>query len=198
LSIRVILLAALIALVGVTWLFPRVEQVEVLGHAHLDAASVAAAAGVAIGDPLLWVNRASVRRLASEPWVVRAEVVRDLPRRTVTIIVQERIPVAHVAGVALAEDGTALPGVDPADVAALPEIEGWGGERLAEALALLRILGGRGVEVITYTPAGFDVRLGASSLFTPSVEELQRWWSAYESQSGRRVAVYVWGVSSAP
>lgn len=191
-------LAAAIVLVGVTWLHPRIEQVAVVGHAHLSAAYVAEVARVAEGDPLLWVTRFGIQGLAEEPWLLSAEVVRDVPRRTVTIVVQERIPVAHDGVVALAVDGTGLPGLAPEARMALPRIEGWGGARTDEALDLLAMLGDRGVEVITYTPEGFDVRLRDATLFTPSVSALREQWSAFESQRGRRVAVYPWGVSSAP
>jgi hypothetical protein len=52
--------------------------------------------------------------------------------------------------------------------------------------------------VITYTPEGFELVLANVILVTPSVEALRAQWSAFESQRGGRVAVYPWGVSSAP
>jgi hypothetical protein len=54
------------------------------------------------------------------------------------------------------------------------------------------------VRVITYGPEGFGVVLADVELFTPSVDALRTQWSAFESQRGSRVAVYPWGVSSAP
>lgn len=187
----------LAALVIGTRLWPAVERVEVLGNVHHSRAEVLRLADVAPGDPLLWVTRFSLRALQSDPWILHARVTRHWPD-TIAIAVQERVPVLSDGVTSWAMDGTALPGM-PADTRDhLPLLTGWGTPRLEEALDLLAMLSAYGVEVITYTPEGFEVQLAEAVLITPSVEALRVQWSAFESQRGRRVAVYPWGVSSAP
>jgi len=154
-------------------------------------------ADIAPGDPFLWVTRFSLRVLQNDPWILHTRVTRHWPD-TIAIVVQERVPVLSDGVTSWAMDGTALPGVQPEVRAGLPLLSGWGTPRLEEALDLLAMLSGYGVEVITYTPEGFEVQLAEAVLITPSVEALRVQWSAFESQRGRRVAVYPWGVSSAP
>ncbi len=187
----------LVVLVVATRFWPTIERVEVAGHAHLSRAEVMRLANVAPGDPLLWVTRFGVRALAAEPWVLQARVTRLWPD-AVAISVVEREPVIRDGERAWAADGTALPRADPARLEGLPTVTGWGTPRIAEALELLGMLAGRGVRVITYGPEGFEVVLADVELFTPSVDALRSQWSAFESQRGSRVAVYPWGVSSAP
>jgi len=187
----------LVALLVVTRFWPAIERVEVVGHAHLSRAEVMRLANVAPGDPLLWVTRFGVRGLADEPWVLQARVTRLWPD-AVAIAIVERGPVIRDGDRAWAADGTALPGADPARLEGLPTVTGWGTPRIAEALELVGMLAGRGVRVITYGPEGFEVVLANVELFTPSVDALRTQWSAFESQRGGRVAVYPWGVSSAP
>lgn len=183
-------------LVG-TWLWPSIERVEVIGAVHHDRASVMRLAGVAPGDPFLWVTRFSLQRLARDPWILHVRVTRHWPD-TIAIAVREREPVLADDTRAWAIDGTELPGIDPERHDALPRLRGWGTPRLDEALELLAMLTEYGVEVITYTPEGFELVLADAVLVTPSVEALRTQWSAFESQRGGRVAVYPWGVSSAP
>ena len=196
-TLWIVALVVLVALVTVTRFWPSIERVEVFGHQHLGRADVLRLANVAPGDPLLWVTRQRVRALAAEPWVLQARVTRHWPH-TVAITVVERVPVASDGVLAWAADGTALAGAAPEALAELPRLEGWGTPRLAESLELLAMLAGRGVRVITYGPEGFEVVLAEVVLFTPSVDALRAQWSAFESQRGGRVAVYPWGVSSAP
>lgn len=195
--LSVVAFVLLVALVGVTRFWPTVARVEVLGQAHLNRADVLRAANVAPGDPFLWITRFRTRGLLEEPWVLQARVTRHWPD-TVAIAVLERTPVLFDGHVGYAVDGTALPGVDPDTAASLPRIEGWGTPRVAEALTLAAMLSRFGPRVITYGPEGFEVVLADAVLFTPSVDALRAQWSAFESQRGRRVSVYPWGVSSAP
>ena len=187
----------LVALLLATRFWPTIERVEVTGHAHLSRAEVMRRANVAPGDPLLWVTRFGVRALAADPWVLQARVTRLWPD-VVAIAIVEREPVIRDGEHAWAADGTALPGATPERLAGLPTVTGWGTPRIAESLELLGMLAGRGVRVITYGPEGFEVVLADVELFTPSVDALRSQWSAFESQRGSRVAVYPWGVSSAP
>jgi cell division protein FtsQ len=195
--VQVVALVVLVVLVGVTRFWPPVTRVEVLGARHLSRSDVLRLADIAPGDPLLWITRWSVRGLEREPWVLQARVTRHWPD-TVAIAVVERHPLLTDGTTGWAADGTALPGADPDVLAELPRVQGWGTPRLEEALELLGMLVGRGVRVITYGPEGFEVELADVVLFTPSVHALRAQWTAFESQRGSRVAVYPWGVSSAP
>lgn len=193
----IVLLILLTALVVVTRFWPVVERVEVLGEQHLSRAEVLRLADLAPGDPFLWITRFSLRGLQQEPWVLHARVTRHWPD-TVAIGIVERQPLLTDGQVAWAADGTELHGAAPEQLAQLPRLSGWGHPRLAEAIELLHMLVGRGVRVITYGPEGFEVELEEMVLFTPGVDALRTQWSAFESQRGGRVAVYPWGVSSAP
>jgi len=196
-ALWIVALVVLVAVVTVTRFWPTIVRVEVFGHQHLSRTDVLRVANIAPGDPLLWVTRFRVRGLAAEPWVVQARVTRHWPD-TVAISVLERVPVISDGVLAWAADGTALSGADPQALAGLPRLAGWGTPRLSESLEVLAMLAGRGVRVITYGPEGFEVVLADVVLFTPSVDALRAQWSAFESQRGGRVAVYPWGVSSAP
>ncbi len=187
----------LVALVLVTRFWPSIERVEVMGTVHHSRERVLRLADVAPGDPFLWVTQFRVRGLVDDPWVLQTRITRHWPD-TIAINVVERRPVLTDGVTSWAEDGTALPDVAPQTRATLPRLEGWGTPRVDEALELLAMLSQHGVEVITYTPEGFELELANVVLVTPSVEALRAQWSAFESQRGGRVAVYPWGVSSAP
>ncbi|MBA2667473.1 MAG: FtsQ-type POTRA domain-containing protein [Trueperaceae bacterium] len=187
----------LVLLVGVTRFWPIVERVEVLGAAHRTSGEIMRLADVAPGDPFLWVTSFRARALIRDPWVLQARITRHWPD-TIAIAVRERVPVLSDGERAWAIDGILLPGLAIDAHAVLPRIEGWGTERLDEVLTLLGMLEGYGVEVITYTPEGFEILLSNAIVYTPTAEALQVQWSAFESQRGGRISVYPWGVSSAP
>lgn len=196
---RRLLVATLVALgaaLVVSRFAPRVEHVTVAGQVHHDAAAIMRLADVAVGDPFLWVTAGRVRGLAADPWVLQALVVRQWPDK-VAITVRERFPALTSGATTWADDGTVLVGATPAETAGLPLLEGWGPERVTEALALLRLLRPFGVRVISYSPEGFDIELNGTRLFTPSAEALREHWSAFVSHRGGRMAVYPWGVSKA-
>lgn len=190
LALLVLLGGAIVA--SLFW--PRVQLVSVEGNVHHDAASLMLLADVKAGDPFLWITERRVRRLAQDPWVLQATIVRRWPDR-VGIAVVERRPVLTDGASSWADDGTVLVGATPAETAALPRLEGWGEPRIDEALELLRLLRPFGVEVISYSPEGFEILLNESELFTPSAEALREQWSAFLSHRGGRMAVYPWGVS---
>ncbi len=196
-TLWIVLVFVLAALVTTTRFYPTIERVDVVGHVHLTRTDVLRLANVAPGDPLLWVTRFHVRGLEAEPWVLQARVTRQWPD-VVGIWVLERAPVLRDGVRAWAADGTLLMGADPDLLEALPTVTGWGTPRLTESLELLGMLAGHGARVITYGPEGFEVVLADVELFTPSVDALRTQWSAFQSQRGSRVAVYPWGVSSAP
>ncbi len=187
----------LITLVLVTRYWPTIERVEVIGNHHHSRERVLWLANVSPGDPFLWVTRFGLGGLVNDPWVLHTRVTRHWPD-TIAISLVERVPVLSDGVVSWSVDGTALPDVPLELQAELPRLEGWGTPRVDEALELLAMLSPHGVEVITYTPEGFEVVLANVVLVTPSVEALRVQWSAFESQRGGRVAVYPWGVSSAP
>ena len=187
----------LIGLVLVTRFWPTIERVEVVGNAHHPRERILRLADVAPGDAFLWVTRFRLGALLADPWVLHTRITRHWPD-TIAIGIVERVPVLTDGVTAWALDGTALPDVAPPVLAELPRLEGWGTPRIEEALELLAMLSQHGVEVITYTPEGFELVLTNVVLVTPSVEALRAQWSAFESQRGGRVSVYPWGVSSAP
>jgi len=196
LSLSLLLLLALVTF-G-TQLWPRVARVEVAGHFQRSEAEVMRLAQVAPGDPLLWVTQQRVLGLTADPWVLQARVTRRWPD-TIHIGLIERVPLMSDGDtLGYARDGTILPGLGAEAAATLPKLVGWGTPRIKESIELLLMLGDREVQVITYGPEGFEVVLAGVVLFTPSVEALRAQWSAFESQRGSRVAVYPWGVSSAP
>ncbi|HLV12102.1 MAG TPA: FtsQ-type POTRA domain-containing protein, partial [Trueperaceae bacterium] len=175
--------------------WPKVEHVVVAGNERFTAEQVAAMARVRVGDPFLWVTRSSVGALEEEPWVLDAAVVRRWPD-TVEVRVTERTPVMTDGVTAWATDGTVLPGVPADEAAALPVLRGWGEDRTAEALELERLLRPFGVQVISYSPEGFEIQLIGTTLHTPSAEALRKQWSAFVNNPGGRVAVYPWGVAT--
>ncbi len=195
---RALLLTLLVltcAAVVVSRFVPKVQHVVVTGAERYTPEAVAGLAGVHPGDPLLWVTRASVTRLAADPWVHSATVVRRWPD-TVEVSIAERTPTLTDGVTTWAADGTVLPGVTTVEIAALPVLDGWGEPRLTEALELERLLRQFGVQVISFSPEGFEIQLTGTTLHTPSVEALRKQWSAFVNHRGTRVAVYPWGVAT--
>lgn len=195
LALTLVLLAA----AGASRFWPTVERIEVSGARHLSEERVLRLARLAPGDPILWITRWRVDDLAADPWVARARVTRHWPD-AVSVTVWERVPHARSGteptATVWARDGTVLPGAREAERAGLPVIEGWGEDRLAEALELATLLRERAPEVIQYTPEGFEIALSDALLFTPNVDALRRHWAAVDSHRGGRLAVYPWGVSA--
>jgi cell division protein FtsQ len=173
---------------------PLVSQVAVAGNSHYSRAEIAWLAGVAEGDPLLWITRWSVSGLAGDPWVERVSVVRHWPD-TVSISVTERTPLFTDGVDVWSGDGVLLPGVAEETRAGLPLVEGWGEDRTAEVLQLFHTLDAFTPLVISYTPDGFDITLADARIFTPGVELVEAQWAAIKGRLGNRLAVYPWGVS---
>lgn len=179
----------------ITSLFvPKLKWVHVEGNRHHDKAAIMALANVAPGDPFIWVTRGRVERLTADPWVLQTLVIRQWPDG-VTLLVREREPALTDGVTTWADDGTVLSGATPAEMAGLPLLEGWGQPRISEALTLNRLLESFGVEVISYSPEGFEIHLTDTELFTPTVEALREQWAAFVHHRGGRIAVYPWGVS---
>lgn len=186
-------LLAVATLIG-SRMWPTVTHVQVHGNSHYSDAQVMWLANVAPEDPLLWITRWSLAGLEADPWIARASVVRHWPD-TVSITVAERVPVLREGELAYAADGTALPGLSAGQLALLPEAVGWGASRITESVRILDLLGSDAVEVISYTPDGFDITVEGATIFTPSVAALETQWAAVKGRLGSRLAVYPWGVS---
>lgn len=196
-AFSLLLLFVLSAALLTSLFYPKVQTVTVEGHEHHSAASVQALAQVTNGaTPFLWVTHRSVRGLLDDPWVHSAAVVKRWPDH-VSIAIRERQPELTDGVRTWANDGTVLLGATAEEASALPKLNGWGEERTLEALAILSLLKPYGVQVISYTPEGFEILLDDSELFTPGVDALREQWSAFLSHSGGRIAIYPWGVSKA-
>lgn len=174
--------------------YPLVGYVAVAGHDHYSTEEIAWLAGVAGGEPLLWINRWSVAPLAADPWIARVSVVRHWPD-TVSLTVWERVPRFTDGERVWSEDGLLLPDVPDEVRVELPLVTGWGEERTGEVLDLLHALDAAGPVVISYSPDGFDITLADARIFTPGVELLKTHWAAIAGRQGNRLAVYPWGVS---
>jgi len=190
-----LLLLIILAAVTVSQKYPVINRIEVSGAAHYTPQEIASLAGIAYEEPLLWVTAFSLQPLMSDPWIASATVNRDL-RGTVTISVNERRAVATNGVQTFAIDGTVLPGVRAHEAAALVRLEGWGTSRIDEALELTALLANLAPKVISYSPAGFNIQLENSSVFTPTVNALKTHWASFLSQQGTHASVYPWGVSA--
>lgn len=200
---RVLLLLALglaLAAVAASRYHPRIATVVVSGNAHYSAEEIMALAEVRPEDPLLWVHRWRARRLAEDPWILRARLIRRWPD-TIFIHVWERQPAILMEGRVLALDSTVLGDAPAAEdaraslAAGLILVRGWGEDRSDEAIALVQLLEEYEPKVLSYSPGGFDIELEHGRLFTPDLEALKEHWSGFTSQQGKSVYVYPWGVS---
>ena len=184
------------AALGVSRFVPTVERIEISGASHHAAADVLRLARLAPGDPWLWVTRWRLRGLEDDPWILQARVIRHWPD-TVSVTVWERTPALTDGVTAWASDGTALPGPKPEELAGVPVVRGWGAPRIQEALELVKLFANDDLQVLSYTPTGFEIELADGAISTPDVDSLRRQWAAIQHRNGRRLAVYPWGVSKA-
>lgn len=188
------LLGALTLLLLVSYFYPSIDRVHVVGAAHHSEADILRLARVRVGDPLLWVTTWRVSGLERDPWVLGARVFRRWPD-TLYIEVRERTPVLAKGATAYALDGTVLPNATPEERADAVTLKGWGPDRSREALEILRLVAPYEPQVLSYAPSGFTVHFAGSSLFTPDAALLKAHWSAFVEQQTDSVAVYPWGVS---
>lgn len=227
--IRGITVLLALLFVGALWLsrsYPTIHYVDVRGAKHYDAEALARAANLYQGRPLLWVSQRDINTIAAAPWTDKVRLVRHFPS-SVSLMVWEKEAAAvfypnnaehtgaQPVGYTLA--GEVLPAIRPAETVGLTKIEGWGTERVDEALRLLRLLHTEQPLVINYTPQGFAVHFAHITLHTQSVALLQTHWQAFAAalqeakallatqgisanevvseQPRQHIAVYSWGVS---
>jgi cell division protein FtsQ len=96
---RVLVVLALVA--GVVWLFRSpllaVQNIEIVGASQVDARGVLSDQGIDRGVAMMDVDLdVAVTILEDDPWVKAAEAHREWPQ-TVTVEVEERVPVAWVS-----------------------------------------------------------------------------------------------------
>ncbi|WP_117236811.1 cell division protein FtsQ/DivIB [Thermus sediminis] len=172
--------------------FP-VEEVAVEGLNHLKEAEVLAKARLHPGEAWLWVFPSRLTPLHQDPWIAEARLEKPRPG-VVRLLLWERRPFLPLPdGSALAEDGTLLPGGAP--LAEGPRVEGKGPLPTKDLLDLAWAY--PEAKALRYTPAGFWVELGESTLFAPEARLLLEYAQA-ERVLGSRVYLYPWGVSVGP
>jgi cell division protein FtsQ len=120
-----------------------VREVYVRGRSETAAEDVITALGVAVGDPMLFIDLDDRRaRLESLPWVEHAAIERVLPDILVVRLVERR-PLAlwqNDGAVAVIDrGGTAIAGADPRRFAHLPLVVG--PDAPAHAAELIAVLG---------------------------------------------------------
>ncbi|GHG02444.1 hypothetical protein GCM10017783_13440 [Deinococcus piscis] len=180
-----------------SWYALPIREVAVSGNQHLSAEAVVRAAGVDKGSSWLYYGARQAAGLTREPWIESAEVTRQFPGR-LNVHITERRPYAMLREsgqqpVAVARDGTRLPGAEPA--AALPNVTGWGPERTGDALAALEALAPYHVQSVEYTPSGLSVKSAGSSAWSGDLESLLKYAGALAEYPNQQIHIYPWGVS---
>ena len=197
-----------------SWFFFPVDKVLVSGTKNLNPKDVAQMAGVARGNPWLWVSKARAVALERESWVQKAKLIKTFPD-TVTIQLVERVPLAvwkrFGKSDVIAEDGVVL----PTGTAKLI-LEGEAQKQFAQALLVARTAKEMGAVRVKFDSNGFLVILPNAEIWAQTHDSLlkygesvrmmvmqsqsamvQQSQSVSQAQSSRtkRVNVYSWGVS---
>jgi cell division protein FtsQ len=134
-AVTVLTVAAAAAGLTYTPIF-RAKTIEVAGSSRPDA-EVIAAAGLSGRTNVFHLDeRVPESALLDDPWIARADVRRDLPS-TIVITIRERRPVVTIDGLAIAADGTVLPG-GPVD--GLPVLRSTVGAPSEEAIVVAAAL----------------------------------------------------------
>lgn len=187
-----LILAGLLIVAG--WLAFPVREVVVVGNRALPATAVARIAGLYSGAPWLYLGPATARKLENHPLIAKAKISRP-SIGLVVIEIQERRPLAYLdrtlgipsgakARLVLDASGFPLPNYRRGGVRLL----GYGPD-LDQALQLAQRF--PDARVIRYSPLGFGVDFGRSTLWAPTARELLR---APRPNKGR-LQMYAWGVS---
>jgi cell division protein FtsQ len=174
LRITLLVVFALVA-VGLVYLTVEspaldVDHVRVKGVQNADTAQVLDAAHVAIGAPLLRVDKGAVRaRIEALPWVEKADVASKLPG-TLSITVHERVPVAYArrddAHVAVLDANGHVITDLPAPLAGLVEVRGVA--KVPAAGGTLQPSGAAGV--VLALPPELAARVGAIDVSDDAVK----------------------------
>ncbi|MET0894489.1 MAG: FtsQ-type POTRA domain-containing protein [Acidimicrobiia bacterium] len=190
---RVLFAVIALAAVGTAaWIVTRspfldVDHLQVVGNTRETSEEVAAAAGLATGDPMMWIDpHEAAKRVEALPWVATATVSRVWPD-TVKITVSERTPVAWVqagepntetsralvidaAGRVLSLEVMAPDGLPqllnvPSSVPVGATVDAVTAARVAGVMAtfdprLAASIEVKGDQVLLRTPSGTEIRLG--------------------------------------
>jgi cell division protein FtsQ len=207
---RFFLLSTLLFLLGLVYAsryYPTVQYIQVSGNARFSATEVANLAGVAVGDPMVWLTERQIQSLTNNPWIQKAQFVRAFPN-AVHIQITERVPVLTDTVQSYAVDGTVLPDVNAEARGSLIQLRGWGENRIAEVLELVALVTAdtrhaNKLKMISYSSAGFTLQFETNTelpkeIFTPSVEALKTQWASVMtlSESSKVIALYPWGVTA--
>jgi cell division protein FtsQ len=180
-----------------SWFALPIRTVQISGNAHLSEAQVRELAGLTPGFAWPYYGAWRARGLRDSPWVQSAQVTRRFPD-TVEVRLRERVPfvrwqAADGRVVALAEDGTALPGARNAGK--LPLLSGWGPDRRADALFVARALRRYNVQSVAYTPSGLTARTAGATVWSGDLGTLLKYAGAIVQFPDKKLHIYPWGVS---
>lgn len=207
---RPFLLFSLLLLLGLVFAsryYPTVRYIQVSGNTHYSATEVASLTGITVGKPLLWITKRQLEPLANNPWIQNAQIIRAFPD-AVHIQLQERVPVLTDTVQTYAIDGTVLPGVDATARESLIQLQGWGENRVDEALEIIALVNAdnryaHSLKMLSYSAAGFtlqfETNIGqAKEIFTPSLQALKTQWASVMtlSETSQTIALYPWGVTA--
>lgn len=184
------------ALAG-SWYALPVRTVTVEGNTRLSGAQVRQLAGLTPGFAWPYYGAWRAQGLRRSPWIRSAVITRRFPDM-VEVRVDERVSFARWRRpdgrvVALAEDGTVLPGAY--DVGTLPLLTGWGPGRVGDALYALRALRGYNVQSVAYTPSGITAKTASGTVWSGDLRTLLKYAGALVQFPNKQIHIYPWGVS---
>jgi cell division septal protein FtsQ len=213
---RAMMLLSLLFLLGLvvaSRYYPTVRYIQVTGNTHYSATEIASLTGITVGEPLLWITKHHLQRLANNPWIQKAQIIRAFPD-AVHIGLLERVPILTDTVQTYALDGTVLPDVDAEARESLIQLQGWGENRVDEALEIIALVNAdnryaQHLKMISYSAAGFTLQFETTTgsepteqltkeIFTPSLEALKTQWASVMalSETSQTIALYPWGVTA--
>jgi cell division septal protein FtsQ len=207
-AMMLLTLLFLLGLVVASRYYPTVRYIQVSGNTHYSATEIASLTGITVGKPLLWITKRHLQPLANNPWIQNAQIIRAFPD-AVHIQLLERVPVLTDTVQTYALDGTVLPDVDAEARESLIQLQGWGENRVDEALEIIALVNADNrythqLKMISYSAAGFTLQFETNAeqatkeIFTPSVDALKTQWASAMtlSETSKAVALYPWGVTA--
>ena len=177
------------------WYGLPVRTVQVTGNKMLSAARVRQLAGLTPDFGWVFYGAWRAKELRVHPWVSGATITRVFPA-TVVVDVHERTPFGRWRRpddrvVVIAADHTVLPSASPTG----PLLDGWGPNRLNDAVTVARTLQPLGVRVVKYAPSGITVETARGTLWSGNMVSLRKYAMGVTMFSGKRINIYPWGVS---